>query len=171
MLGRFWEGFGKPKWMPKSIFRRFFFDAFFERVLTSILGGFSEPRNLTNQQKPLFFQWFLLIFTKSTFLKNVQKNMDFGSIFGGQNNEKTWKHSVEKHVFFELGILCVFFRIFAILARFWTLPGHPKIDKKSKKSCLGRFWNAFRFLYRFWKMSKKSSISGPFSEAKATKKH
>ena len=37
-----------------------------------------------------------------------------------------------------------------MLARFWTVPGRPKIDKKSKKSRLGRFWNAFRIFYRFW---------------------
>ena len=43
------EGFGKPKRRPKSIFQPFFFDAFFECVFASILGGFLEPRNLTNQ--------------------------------------------------------------------------------------------------------------------------
>ena len=37
-----------------------------------------------------------------------------------------------------------------MLARFWTVPGRPKIDEKSKKSRLGRFWNAFRIFDRFW---------------------
>ena len=36
------------------------------------------------------------------------------------------------------------FRIFAILAGFWEVLGLPKINKKSKKSCSGRFWNAFK---------------------------
>ena len=40
-----------------------------------------------------------------------------------------------------MSMLKRFFRIFAILARFWESPGTSKIDKKSKKSCLGRFWD------------------------------
>ena len=100
--------------------------------------------------------------TKSTFSKNVQKITDFGCIFGCQNGEKTQTNSVEKHVFFGLGIFYVFFRIFANVARFWNLPGRPKIDKNSKKSCLGRFWNAFRFLYRFWNGFGK--VLGRFGE-------
>ena len=42
-------GFGRPKRRPKSIFGRFFFDAFFECVLASILGRFLEAPNLKNQ--------------------------------------------------------------------------------------------------------------------------
>ena len=56
------EGFGKPKRMPKPIFQPFFFDAFLECVFASILGGFLEPRNLTNQQKPLFFSMVFVNF-------------------------------------------------------------------------------------------------------------
>ena len=86
--------------MPKSISGMFFSGAFFERVLASILDGFLEPRNLKNQEKPLFFQWFLLIFTKSTFSKKKRKKFDFGSVFGGQNDEKSRKKGVENNVFF-----------------------------------------------------------------------
>ena len=35
-------------------------------------------------------------------------------------------------------------------ARFWGVPGLPKIDKKSKKLCSGRFWNALKTIHRFW---------------------
>ena len=49
-----------------------------------------------------------------------------------------------------------------MLARFWTVPGRPKIDKESKKSCLGRFWNALKFLYRFWNGFGK--VLGGFGE-------
>ena len=40
--------------------------------------------------------------------------------------------------------------IFAILARFWEALEPPKINKKLKKSCSGRFWNAFRIFVYFW---------------------
>ena len=35
------------------------------------------------------------------------------------------------------------------LSRFWEAPGPPKIKKKSKKSCLGRFGGFDRFTKRF----------------------
>ena len=47
-FGAILEGFGRPKWRPKSIFGTFFFDAFFERVLASIFGRFWEAPNLEN---------------------------------------------------------------------------------------------------------------------------
>ena len=47
-VGSILGGFGTPKRKPKSIFGTFFFDAFFECVLASILGGFLEARNLEN---------------------------------------------------------------------------------------------------------------------------
>ena len=84
------------------------------------------------------------------FSKNIQKIVDLGSIFGGQNGEKSCKHDVEKHAFFERQILSVLFRIFAIWAPFWHVLGPPKIDKKSKKSCSGCLWNAFKIFDCFW---------------------
>ena len=47
-FGRISGGFGRPKWMPKSIFGTFFFDAFFECVLASIFGRFFKGRKLKN---------------------------------------------------------------------------------------------------------------------------
>ena len=95
-------GFGRQQRKPKSISGSFFSDAFFERVLASILGGFLEPRNVTNQQKPLFFQWFLLIFTKSTFSKQVRKNVDLGVVFGSQNPKKSmWKNNTFLEAIFD----------------------------------------------------------------------
>ena len=67
--------------------------------------------------------------------------LDLGVVLGGPNGEKSSKNGNGKRAFFRCRILSVFFRIFAILARFWEAPGAPKIDKKSKKSCLGRFWD------------------------------
>ena len=52
--------------------------------------------------------------------------------------------------FFDIDFSSLFFRFFAILARFWEAPGAQKINKKSKKSHSGRFWNAFGIQYRFW---------------------
>ena len=48
----------------KIDFFRLFFDVFFECVSASILNGFLGARNPKNQEKPLFFKWFLLIFEK-----------------------------------------------------------------------------------------------------------
>ena len=119
------------------------------------------------------------IFTKSTFSKNIEKKLDFGSIFGGQTVEKSRNNGVEKRVCFEYLILCVFLRIVAISARFWKAPGIPKMAKNRKKrfravfgarlgfGCdfrndvgailedfgwiLGVFWKDFnRFLGGFW---------------------
>ena len=46
-------------------------------------------------------QCFIRIFTKSTFSKNMRTKLDFGSILGGQSDEKSRKNDVEKHAFFE----------------------------------------------------------------------
>ena len=77
--------------MPKSIFRRFIFDAFFERALTSILGGFSEPRNLKNQQKQLFFSMVFVNFHKIDVFKKVEKNHGFGIHFWRPKQRKSVK--------------------------------------------------------------------------------
>ena len=77
--------------------------------------------------------------------------LDLGVVLGGPNGEKSSKNGNGKRAFFQRRILSVFFRIFAILARFWEAPGAPKIDKKSKKSCSGRFWSALQIFHRFWK--------------------
>ena len=51
----FWShfnGFGKPKSMPKFDFRAFFFDVIFESVLTSKFCRFLEARNQKNSHFP-----------------------------------------------------------------------------------------------------------------------
>ena len=48
ILGPFWEA----KASPKFIFRKVFGDAFFERVLASILDGCLEARNMNNSNFP-----------------------------------------------------------------------------------------------------------------------
>ena len=68
-FGAILKRLGRPKWMPKPIFWRLLFDVFFECVFAWIFGCFLEARNLKNHEKPLVFQWFLLVFTKSTFTK------------------------------------------------------------------------------------------------------
>ena len=52
-VGSILGGFGRPKRKPKSIFGTFFFDAFFECVLASILERILEARTLKNRDFPL----------------------------------------------------------------------------------------------------------------------
>ena len=42
VFGAIFGGFGRPKWMPNLVFKRFFGDAFFDHVLALILHGFLE---------------------------------------------------------------------------------------------------------------------------------
>ena len=88
-------------------------------------------------------------FHKIDVFEKYRKNVDFGSIFGGQNVEKSRNNGVEKRVCFEYLILCVFLRILAISARFWEAPGAPKIAKNHKKTLSGRVRSAFRIRVRF----------------------
>ena len=83
--------------MLKLVLGELFCDVFFDRVLTSILGRFLEA------PKPEIIDFSyrkITNFTKSTFSRKVSKNVDFGVVFGGQNDEKSRKNDVEKHVFF-----------------------------------------------------------------------
>ena len=86
--------------------------------------------------------------------------MDFGSVFGGRNGERSRKNCVEKHAFFRYQFFSVFLRFLAILLGFWEAPGPQKFEKNQKKSkkinfptrsvlkegsgtVLGRFWEDF----------------------------
>ena len=51
-----------------------------------------------------------MIFTKSAFSKKIPKKLDFSSISGGHNDEKSIKNRVRKRAFLEHRILSVFFR-------------------------------------------------------------
>ena len=66
VFGAILGGFRRPKRMPDMVFRRFFGDAFFDRVLASIFHGFLEARNLENH---CFSIGKSMIFMKSTLSK------------------------------------------------------------------------------------------------------
>ena len=105
MLGRFWEGFGRPKWRPKSIFGRSFFDAFFECVLVSILDRFWEARNLKNsnftQEKQRFSQnW--------RFRKSSEKNSILGPFLEGKIAKNREKVVLKNMCFFDFDFFALF---------------------------------------------------------------
>ena len=65
-----------------------------------------------------------MIFAKSTFSIKIRKMLDFGSIFGGPNDENSIENRVQKCAVFQYRILLVFS---SMLAPFRG----PKIVKKS----------------------------------------
>ena len=123
----------------------FFSTASWNRFFCDFYRFFLSP----NLESAAHSQCFATIFTKSTFSKNMRKKLDFGSILGGQNDEKSRKNDVEKHAFFEHRFLCVFLRILAILARFWEAQAPPKNSKKTKKTRTHRFRSAFGAYWAF----------------------
>ena len=132
MLGRFWEGFGRPKRKPKSIFGTFFFDAFFECVLASILERILEARTLKNRDFPI---GKLRFSQNRRFWKSSEKTSILESFSEAKSKKNRGKIILKIMCFFDIVFLAFFFfRIFAILARFWDARGAPKINKKSKKS-------------------------------------
>ena len=97
-----------------------------------------------------------MILTKSTFSKKMRKNVDFGVVFGSQNDEKSRKNRLEHHVFFNIDFLAFFCDFFG----FWLDFGRPGAVKQSKKNenidfltrsvlkeasgrVLGGFWEGF----------------------------
>ena len=142
----------------------FFSTASWNRFFCDFYRFFLSP----NLESAAHSQCFATIFTKSTFSKNMRKKLDFGSILGGQNDEKSRKNDVEKHAFFEHRFLCVFLRILAILARFWEARALQKMAKNRKNReqidfgahlerigcsmvALGGFWERFgKVLGWFW---------------------
>ena len=93
------------------------------------------------------------------FFKKQQKNIDFGSVFGGPSGEKSRKNCVEKHAFFRYRFFSVFLRFLKILPGFWKAPGFQKIGKKNRKN---QFSNAFSFEGGFWEGS--GTVLGRFWE-------
>ena len=65
-----------------------------------------------------------MIFAKSTFSIKIRKMLDFGSIFGGPNDENSIENRLQKCVVFQYRILRFFS---SISAPFWG----PKIVKKA----------------------------------------
>ena len=98
VFGAILGGFRRRKWTPDMVFRRFFGDAFFDRVLASIFHGFLEARNLKNH---CFSSGKSTIFVKSTLSKNYRKVMNLDFVFGRQNVEKSIKQGIENHTFLE----------------------------------------------------------------------
>ena len=99
-LDAIFGGFGRPKWMPKSIFERFF-SMFFSIVISaSIFCRFFVICLSPNLDFCAHSQCFVRIFTKSTFWKDSRKSIEFGFVFGDQNDEKSRKNRVQKHMFF-----------------------------------------------------------------------
>ena len=118
---------------------RFFCNVFFERILASILDGFFEARTFKNQQKPLFFQWFLLIFIKSTFAKKYRKILNFGFIFGGRNDKNLMNNAIRKIFFFNIKISAVFSGFFQNLFDFGRVWGFKKLKKIAKNRVQAAF--------------------------------
>ena len=75
----------------------------------------------------------------------MRKNVDFGVVFGSQNDEKSIKNGVEKCVFFLLPFSGVFLRFFEILLDF----GRPKNFQKSIKNRKNRVRDDFVVRLKF----------------------
>ena len=89
-------GFGRSKRRPKSIFGRFFCDAFFECVLASILGRFLEAPNLENVHGAKARARFL---QNRRFRKSIEKTSILAP-FSEAKTEKNREKMVLKNVCF-----------------------------------------------------------------------
>ena len=96
------------------------------------------------------------------FRKSTEKKLDFGVVFGGQSDKKSWTNNVAKHVFFQHRFFTTFLGFLAILARFREAQGPPKIQEKLKKSCSERFWSTLGIFDRIWEGSGR--VLGRFWE-------
>ena len=96
-VGSIWGGFGKPKRRPKSISGTFFFDAFFECVLTSIFGRFLEAPNLENMHGAKAGAQFL---QNQHFRKKCEKPSMLEWFSEAKTTKNRKKNCVEKCVFF-----------------------------------------------------------------------
>ena len=137
---------GEPKWRPKSIFWMFFCDVFFESVLAPFWVHFWRPRT----SKSRFSRERGANCHKIGIFEKSSKKASFWVHFGRRGPPKIDETSCSKLSFFFTFCFCVSWRLIVILARFGEAPGAPKINKKSKKLCLGQFWNAFGIQHRFW---------------------
>ena len=128
----FWQilgGLGRPTWKPKSIFWRFFFDAFFECISASFLGRFSEARNLKNSNFPYEKQRFS---QNRRFRKKCEKTSILES-FSEAKTEKNREKTVLKNMcFFHIDFSSLFFDFLRFLLDF----GRPRRLQKSIKNGL-----------------------------------
>ena len=134
-VGSMLGGFGRPKWRPKSISGTFFWDAFFECVLGSILGGFLEAPKLENNGFPI---GKLQISQNRRFRKKCEKTSILESFSEAKTTKNREKIVLKNGYVFYIVFFAFCLRIFAILARFWEAPGPPKIEKNQKKSMFFR---------------------------------
>ena len=172
MLGRFWEGFGKPKWMPKSIFRRVFFRCFFRARFDIDFGwifGASEPEKST---KTIVFSMVFVNFHRIDAFEQIAKKHRFWSRFRKPKPRQIEKKSRWKTCVF---LTSIFWRCFWIFCDFGSILGSQKSIKNQNKSnkiasknektlilgralfggrppegfgrVLGRFWESFE---RIW---------------------
>ena len=120
-------GFGRPKRRPKSTSGTFFFDAFFECVLVSLLGRFLEARNLKNSN---------FASTGARFLQNrrFRKNSENAWMLVPFSEAETKKNQ-EKHVLKNMRFFNIdFLALCSILLGFWEAPDPQKIEKNQKKT-------------------------------------
>ena len=122
-----------------QVFLRRFFRTRFGIDFGWIFGG-PKP------EKQQFSLGKTMIFTKSTFSKKVQKDIDFGVVFGSRNDEKSRKIGVQKHMFFCYRFLTFFFDFL----RFWLDFGRPWAFQKLAKNRKNRIRDAFGMRFGFF---------------------
>ena len=115
-FGAILGGFGRPKWKPKSIFGRFFFDVFFECVLASILGGFLKAQDLKINDFPI---GKLQISQNRRFRKKYEKTWILESFSEAKTAKHREKMVLKNVCFFNIDFFAFLLRFLRILARFW----------------------------------------------------
>ena len=107
-FGRFWKVLGGPEGGKNWILNCFFFNIFFKCVLASLFHCFFEGRTLDFLDFSAHTQCFMRFLLNRRFWTRIKKSLDFRSLLGGQNDEKSIKNRVRNNVFFQDQILIVF---------------------------------------------------------------
>ena len=126
-VGSILGGFGRPKRKPKSIFGTFFFDAFFECVLASILERILEARTLKNRDFPI---GKLRFSQNRRFWKSSEKTSILESFSEAKSKKNRGKIILKIMCFFDIVFLAFFFGFL----RFWLDFGTPGGLQKSIKN-------------------------------------
>ena len=145
MSGRFWEVWGGQNGSQNRFLGRFFsmfFSNAFRHRFLMIFGRLET--------------WKIAIipkenhdFRKIGVFEKIAKIMDFGSIFGGWNGEKSTKNDVRIHAFFGYRFFGDVLRFLAIFVGFWEAPGPQKFEKNWKNRVLDAFGTRIGFLIDF----------------------
>ena len=120
-------GFGRPKRRPKSTSGTFFFTAFFECVLVSLLGRFLEARNLKNSNFASTGARFL---QNRRFRKNSENAWMLVPFSEAETKKNQEKHVLKNMRFFDIDLLV----FFSILLGFREAPDLQIFFKNPKKS-------------------------------------